>query len=212
MEKIFANKKLIVYILIFIMAVIVAIPLLNSNLAIYKDDGIQHICRLIGTYDSILEGQTFPVIMSDYCNGFGYSWNIFYSPFTSFFPLIFKFFTSSFTVCLKIFIFISIFLSGIYMQKFVKTVTKSDKMSIVSSLIYMVAPYHLVDIYIRCAIGEVVAFAFIPIIFLGLYNILNNNTKKDYYLAIGAIRFNIITYYIYFYYNIFLCSIFIVKY
>ena len=90
------------------------------------------------------------------------------------------------------------------MQKFVKTVTKSDKMSIVSSLIYMVAPYHLVDIYIRCAIGEVVAFVFIPIIFLGLYNILNNNTKKDYYLAIGAIRFNIITYYIYFYYNIFL--------
>lgn len=211
MKKIFANKKIVIYVLIFIMAIIVSIPLYDSSLAIYKDDGIQHICRLIGTYDSILEGQKFPVIMSDYCNGFGYSWNIFYSPLTSFFPLIFKIFTNSFTICLKIFIFISIFLSGIFMQKFVKTVTKSDKISIVSSLVYMVAPYHLVDVYIRCAIGEVVAFVFIPIVFLGLYNIFYNDTKKDYYLTIGAVRFNIITYYIYFYYNIFLYSICIVK-
>ena len=59
------------------------------------DDGIQHICRLMGTYQSLQEGQT--KIMSNFCNGFGYSWNIFYSPLTALLPLIFKFIGASFT-------------------------------------------------------------------------------------------------------------------
>ena len=36
--------------------------------------GVQHIARLMGTFQSIEENQKFPVIMSNFCNGFGYSW------------------------------------------------------------------------------------------------------------------------------------------
>ena len=85
---------------------------------IARDDGIQHICRLIGTMSSLKEGQIFPVIMSKFCNGFGYSWNLFYSPLTAYLPLIFSCITSSFVVMLKIFMFFTMFLSGIFMFKF----------------------------------------------------------------------------------------------
>lgn len=94
------------YCFIIIITIIVSIPLFSSNYNIYIDDGVQHICRMMGTYQSITEGQTFPVIMSNFCNGFGYSWNLFYSPITAYIPLILHFITNSFVLDIKIFMVI----------------------------------------------------------------------------------------------------------
>lgn len=44
-EKILKNKKIIDYIIIVIVACILCIPLINSKLDVYADDGIQHIAR-----------------------------------------------------------------------------------------------------------------------------------------------------------------------
>ena len=88
----------------------ICLPLLSGRLNIMYDDGIQHIARLIGTYQSIEEGQIFPVIMSKFCNNFGYSWNLFYSPLTAYTPLIFKIIGLSFIGCMKLFMFFGIIL------------------------------------------------------------------------------------------------------
>ena len=74
------NKKALSHICIILVSMFLCIPLFSKYMDISRDDGIQHICRLIGTYDTIKEGHMFPVIISGFCNGFGYSWNIFYSP------------------------------------------------------------------------------------------------------------------------------------
>ena len=73
------------------------------------------------------------------------------------------------------------------MYNFVKNVTKSAKIGLLASILYILAPYRIVDIYIRGALGEVIAFMFIPLVFNGLYNIVENNGKRHYILAIGAI-------------------------
>ena len=83
------KKKIIDIIIIFILALIVSIPLVSKDLDIYVDDGIQHIARLMGTYQTITEGEFPPVIMSNFFFLFGYSWNIFYSPLTAYLPLLF---------------------------------------------------------------------------------------------------------------------------
>ena len=57
------KTKLIDYGIILIFAIIASIPLLNQDFNIYGDDGIQHIARLMGTTQSIKEGQIIPVIM-----------------------------------------------------------------------------------------------------------------------------------------------------
>ena len=119
------KTKLIDYGIILIFAIIASIPLLNQDFNIYGDDGIQHIARLMGTTQSIKEGQIIPVIMSNFCNGFGYSWNIFYSPLTASFPLIFSIFTNSFELILKLFIILVAFLSGISMYEFVSKISKN---------------------------------------------------------------------------------------
>ena len=73
------------------------------------------------------------------------------------------------------------------MFNFIKKVTKSNNTALLASVIYMLAPYRLVDIYIRGALGEVMAFMFLPFVFHGLYNIIEDNGKRHYLLAIGAI-------------------------
>ena len=177
-------------IIILIFTLIVSIPLASNNLNIYRDDGIQHIARLMGTYQSITEGQTIPVIMSNFCNGFGYSWNIFYSPLTSYIPLIFRLFTSSFEAMLKLFMVLLSFLSGITMYAFVKKVTKNRFAGLLAAIIYIFAPYRLTDIYIRTAIAELASFVFLPLVFHGMYNIFNDeekSTRKSLILTLGAV-------------------------
>ena len=179
------------YIFIIILSIIVSIPLFNGNFNIYIDDGIQHICRLMGTYQSITEGQTFPMIMSNFCNQFGYSWNIFYSPITAYVPLLFRLFTDSYVVCLKAFMVLVTILTGISMYEFVYKVTKNKYIGLLASAIYMFAPYRLTDMYMRIAIAELTSFIFLPMIFQGLYTIFckEDNKKKSgvLILTIGAI-------------------------
>lgn len=181
------NKKLLSYLIILFVSVFICIPLFSKYMDISRDDGIQHICRLIGSFNSLKEGNIFPVIMSDFCNGFGYSWNIFYSPLTAFLPLVFKIFSASFVTCLKLFMFFTMLLSGIFMYKLVYKISKSHKAGVISAVIYMCAPYHLTDLYSRIAIAELASFVFLPIVFIGMYDLFNKNTRQMYFIALGAI-------------------------
>lgn len=183
------KTKLIDYIIILIFAIIVSIPMLNEDFNIYSDDGIQHIARLMGTTQSIEEGQIIPVIMSNFCNGFGYSWNIFYSPLTAFLPLVFSIFTHSFELILKLFIILVAFLSGIAMYEFVNKISKNRYAGLMAAMVYIFAPYRLTDTYIRVAISELTSFIFLPIVFHGMYNIFNSeekSIKKSLLLGLGA--------------------------
>jgi hypothetical protein len=181
------NPKNLSYCIIFLSSIFICLPLFSQYMDISRDDGIQHICRLIGTFNTLKEGNLFPVIISEFCNEFGYSWNLFYSPLTAYLPLIFKIITKSYVVCLKLFMFVSMLLSGIYMYKFVYKITKNNKASVLSAIIYITAPYHLTDLYNRIAIAELTSFIFLPIIFEGMYDIFNKNNTKSYHLSIGAI-------------------------
>ena len=187
MIKFFKNKIFISYIILFIVTIIISMPLMNPDFDIKQGDGILHISRLMGTYQAILEGQKFPNIMYNFCDGFGYCWNIFYSPLTAFLPLIFKIFIHSFSGCLKIFMICTIFISGITMYKFTKETTKSNKIGVISGILYITVPYKLTNMYLRVAIGELTAFNFFPLIFLGINNIINKVNRRDYYFSIGAI-------------------------
>lgn len=173
------KQKLKDYLIILMFTIVVCIPLLNKNLDVYRDDGVQHIARLMGTYQSITGGENPPVITSNFCNEFGYSWNIFYSPLTAYLPLILRIFTNSFEVILKMFMFLLSFLSGIAMYEFVKNITKNNNAAILAGILYILAPYRLTDMYMRVAISELASFVFLPVLFQGMYNIFNLNIRNS---------------------------------
>lgn len=171
--------------IIFIVSIFVCLPLLNKNCNIYIDDGIQHLCRLIGTEQTLVSKQFLPMIMSNFCNNFGYSWNIFYSPLTAYIPLIFRIFSFSFETCLNLFMFVVTVATGIAMYKFVIKITKNKNIAILASVLYIIAPYRITDMYVRMALAELTSFIFIPMVFSGMYSIINEN-KKSSLLIIGA--------------------------
>lgn len=180
------SKINIDYFIIFIVSLILAIPMLNQKLDVYTDDGIQHIARAFGTFETIKDGCFVPKIISSFTNSFGYSWNLFYGSLTTYGIILSKLLMGSWINAYKFFTYISLLLSGIFMYIFVYKFSESKKTGLLAGVLYMTFPYHLSDLYIRNALGEFVSFVFIPLVFLGLYNLFNNK-EKNYYLAIGAI-------------------------
>lgn len=210
-------KKYKPYLIILVVAIVVSIPILFKNLNIYQDDGVQHVCRLIRTWQTLSQKQFLPMIMSGELNNFGYSWNLFYSPLTAFLPLLLKIFNLNFETILKAFLFLVTYLSGFTMykcvlkflqkQKFDNEKTKSN-IAILAAIFYIFAPYRLTDMYIRMAVAELTSFIFLPMIFEGLYIILNEN-KKSYLLAVGA-SLLVITHTVITMYTAILCLVYVV--
>lgn len=81
---------------------------------------------------------------------------------------------------------------GFTMYLFVSKLSKNKYVGTLSAVLYMTMPYHLNDMYIRNSIGETLSFIFIPLVFLGFYNLFNKE-KNDWLLCIGAVRFDFYT-------------------
>ena len=185
-EKLLKNRKLIDVIIIILVGVLVGIPLLSKNLDVYIDDGVQHIARAYGTLESIKKDGLFPNIISSFANNFGYSWNLFYGPLSTYGIIFLNLICNNIVSAYKIFVFVCLICSGFTMYKFMYGITKNNNVGILASILYMTFPYHLTDLYIRNALGEYVSFIFIPLVFLGLYNLFYT-TENHYYLTFGAV-------------------------
>lgn len=174
------------YIIIILIALIIMSPLLMGGL-IEGHDSIYHVTRAIGTETSLLDGQFPTAIASNFANGFGYSWDIFYPPLANYIMIIFKLIVGSYSNAMNILIILTVIISGIAMFNFIKEISDSRRLSLLTAIIYMTAPYRLIDIYIRSALGEILAFMFLPFIFHGLFNIFYKNCKKSYLFTFGTI-------------------------
>jgi len=139
----------------------------------------------MGTVQTIMEGQFPPMVMSEFCNGFGYSWNLFYSPISAYLPLLFILIGCSYIGSIKCFLFLMVFLSGITMYHFIYKVTSNRGMAVIGAMLYMMMPYHINDVYNRVAIAEVASFVFLPMVFHGIYKVLHKETIAV--LVIGAV-------------------------
>ena len=179
-------KKIIYYIIILVVALFISIPLLNKHLDVYFDDGIQHIARAYSAALSLENGES-TMVHSNLMNGYGYSWNFFYGALSTWGILLFNFIVKNYVIAYKLVLLVCLLLSGISMYKFVKRITENKNTACLSAVLYMTMPYHLNDMYIRNALGEFISFIFIPLVFLGLYNIFHKD-KNDYYLLIGTVR------------------------
>lgn len=177
------NKE---YIIIIFVALLVCSPLTVDGW-ISSDDGYSHLSRLYNTIQGLKDGQFPPVIVSNFCKGFGYSWNLFYPPLSTYIGTMFRIIVPTYVDAMKLTIVFSIIMCGCTMYQLIKKVTKNSNTALITSIIYMTSNYLITDIYSRMAIGEIMAFIFFPVLFNGLYGIFYENGKKNYLLTIGAV-------------------------
>lgn len=177
------TKKIYFILFILILALMSSINIFHKGL-IYGDDINFHIHRILAVTDNIKIGKYVPVYFN-YLNGFGYANGLFYPDFFLIIPAILNHLGIDIIISLKIFIVI-INISAIYtMYLCVYGISKEKKCAHIGMILYSLSNYRLIDFAQRGALGEMLAFVFIPLIILGLYKILYENENKGYYLAIG---------------------------
>lgn len=143
-----------------------------------------HCHRFEVLIDAIHNGN-FPVHI-DYQTlyGYGYFSQAFYPELVlAPFALVGTFTGASFAYNLMIFTYT--LLCGLFMYFAVNGVFKNSFAASISAIIYTFSTYHFYDWYNRAALGEAISFAFIPLIFLGLYHIIIGDYKKWYIFTIG---------------------------
>lgn len=139
---------------IFFVAFLLSIPLFHKNIDLFFDDGSQHLMRAYGTYQSIAQNGKGNIIF-DFANGFGYSWNLFYGPLSTYLIILMSLLVGAFNTGLKMVMFVILFLAGGLMYKFVKEMTQQKNTACLASILYMTSPYFFTDIFVRHAVRRI---------------------------------------------------------
>lgn len=140
-----------------------------------------HLLRIEGIRDGLLSGQ-FPVrINSVFYDGYGYANPIFYGELFLYIPAFFRLAGFPLSACYNIYgILINVLtcFGGYYCFK---RIFPSTFIAMTVTVLYAMAPYRLVDMYVRAAVGEYTAMAFLPFIAYGLYRIYTEDVNRKEY-------------------------------
>lgn len=175
------------YLLIIIIAIIVCSGLLVKGGIPNGHDLHAHMARAVGMSKELSEGQIPPLVVSNFANGFGYAWNLFYPPLAPYIMAIIQIFVFNYVNALRVLIILSIIIAGLSMFKLLEEITSNKFTALTGAIIYMCSPYILTDIYIRMSVGEILGYAFLPLLFIGIYNLFEKNGNKHMLITIGAV-------------------------
>lgn len=140
----------------------------------------------------------FPPRWSDYLNhGYGYPLFNFTYPFPFYLGAVLKFFHFSLIDSVKVIFVGSVFISALLMYLLGRELG-GNFAGLLASVFYVVAPFRLVDLYIRGSIGESVSLALFPLLcYLGIKYILRPTIGKMIlcasFLAILILTHNIMS-------------------
>ncbi|QWA10188.1 hypothetical protein GTU79_23510 [Sodalis ligni] len=128
-------------------------------------DWLAHFQRLISLNEE-LDAQQFPPLFNYWLPGqFGYSWQLFYPPLTSFLFLLARIITFNSTdniLQMKIVLFIIFVIAFICAFYAGKREHNSSAAGYLCTILFITSGYFLTNIFIRFALGEMLAMAFMP--------------------------------------------------
>lgn len=169
-------KKNLPFFLVVLLSLFAILPLFYSGFFPIHDD--TQVSRVFEMFKSLNSGM-FPVRwVSDLGYGAGYPIFNFYAPLAYYFGAIFMFMGFDALISTKIMIGVGVMLAGISIYLLAKEIWNKET-AIISALFYMYAPYHAVNIYVRGAVSELWAYAFIPLAFYGALALYKRGEWKN---------------------------------
>jgi len=163
------------------------VPLLQSGFFPIHD--APQVVRVQQMAQALGEGQ-FPVRwVGDLGYGFGYPIFNFYAPLAYYVGAFFSLIGFDALLATKLMFIIGILLSGVLMYLLAREFW-GEVGGVISGLFYLYAPYHAVNIYVRGAVGEFWAMAFLPLVFLGIYKL--SQEKKRLWVIISGIGYALV--------------------
>lgn len=185
LKKYISKQNILIFAVIIIASIIPCMYLLGSGI----DKGIDtqyHMSRIIGMVNSWKSGNLLAYIHLDE-TGAGYAMGFFYSNLFMIIPGIIYLLTGKIVIAYKIFLYLCSLATAVSMYYTTKKITNSKYAGMISSVLYTTCAYRIITIYAKSFAGEILSFIFIPLIILGLYEILFGNEKKWWIFALGFI-------------------------
>lgn len=170
-------KKFYLVIILFSIACFGVFPFFSPGIPV-THDGIDHVARIANFYQSLSEGNIIPRWAGNLNWGYGYPILMFLYPLPSYIASLFHFFGFSYIDSVRLVFILAFLASGFFMFLWIQSFL--DKASgILAAFLYMFAPYRFVDMYVRGALGEHMAFVFAPLLLYFVYKLSQNNNKKS---------------------------------
>ena len=175
-------------IVLVLIAALPLLPFLHPGLPI-THDGADHVARVANFYSSLSEGNLIPRWAANLNWGYGHPILMFLYPLPSYFASLFHFLSFSFIDSLKLVFALGFIASGLAMYLWLKNFL--DKYaSFFGAILYMFAPYRFVDLYVRGAVGEHIAFIFPPLVLYFLLKLSQDSKNKLFYTAGASLSFS----------------------
>lgn len=177
-------KKNRMYLLaLFLLSILPLLDFFHPGLPV-THDGQDHVARIANFYRNLQEGVFIPRWAANLNWGFGHPILMFLYPLPSYIASLFHILGFNLIDSTKLVFIASYILSGLTMYVWLKSFLPRHS-AFVGGLLYVIAPYRFVDIYVRGDIGESVAFVFPPLLF---YFLVKMSQKRSYwYFAGGAL-------------------------
>ena len=147
-------------------------------------DGEHQIVRLMHFHQGLVDGQ-FPVRWaSTALDGNGYPLFVFTYRLPFWVAEVYYTLFPNLANAIKFAFIVSYLLSALTMYWFTFVISKNKIGAFFATLIYQIAPYRFVDIFVRAALGEAFTFIFLPTLFLSFYQLALSSKKRWIYILL----------------------------
>ena len=188
-ERLFSILQHCVPYVVLVLAALFSVYVLFYDGIAGGDDTTFHIGQIYDIYYGMKHGH-FGISPNHYFfGGFAIYNQSYYGPVSHYSAAIIAFLTTPFggdvIFGYKATLFLSSILGAIYMYKLARKISKNYYISLICAFIFVFLPYRSFCALSRCAFGEAVAIAFIPMVFYGAYSILFDDFKVSSYIALA---------------------------
>ncbi len=163
-----------------VIAVTASYPLFLDYLLVGHDLPF-HLLRIEAIKTGLDQG-VFPVKIHPYlANDYGYATGVFYGDILLYFPAILRKMGFSVQMAYQCFVFVVNIATTVISYFCFKKLFNSEKSGMLGSMLYTLSMYRLLNVYTRAAVGEYCAMIFLPMIFVGLYQIYALKDAKGWW-------------------------------
>ena len=175
--KTFPHRKVLISIAFITLTA--SLPVMTDFL--YQGHDLWYHLERITSLASELAAGHFPArIESTMLSGYGYPFSLFYGDIMLYLPAALVNMHVPVQVSYHLYIIMINLITCLSSYFTFKEITSSNEtLAVTGSLLYTLCSYRLINIFVRAAVGEYTAMAFIPLVFLGMYRMYSKENGKD---------------------------------
>lgn len=179
------KKEIFIFLFLLFISLVSLFPYFFHTAIFNQDDLLFHRTRLESYYQAVKHLDFFPRVFPEMGLYYGYGADLFYPsilllPFALFRLVGFPFVSAYYLY--QLLISLATASSAFY---FMYTLKKNTYSALLFACFYTLATYRLIDQSVRGALGETLAFIFVPLVALGLYSFFYSKKPRLTLLAVG---------------------------